>query len=254
MESRAAEASFLDALKRREARVQVARGSILLCELGLGRYARLQEARKTIRDESDPVVRARLVVEMVKIGAGDGFSMMDPEDIAPVLVGMVEVNTEPPLLAWQQNTGPAKEVEARDNTYYPGQELANIISVLAQAFHWSAEEIVEQLTYYQACCYVQEAMIAMHNDRAFQYSLTDAGMRKVGGEYVKDPYPELQWVKRIPTKRERQLRDMKLPAEFEPTGVIRDFSSYAKTGKVESYEIPPQAKAVISTDASGEKS
>src|SRR3990167_11063114 len=226
--------SFLSALQRRE--VRVARGSIRVRELGLGAALRFQQlrmrlARKTPA-EDDPPERVAAVLELLEVGL-DGQEV-ELEDLPAALGAILEVNEDRPLLAFQRLPANAKPLPPTPS-YYEGREGAWIVAQLAGAFGWSTAEVLEELTYYQAMCFLQEALLLEHNRQRFAYALSEVGIRKSGDSYVKDPFPDLPWMSgaNVAEKPRRPL-----PAKFAPDGVVMDFSDFAKTGKANEYVIP----------------
>ncbi len=241
MEPRQPAPSFLDALQRKEMQVQGARGSIRVRELGLGaalRYQRLRAAlaRKDPADDSPPA-RAAAIWQLLEFGL-EG-QVVEMEDLPAALAAILEVNEERPLLAFQRLPPNAKPLPPAPSDY-EGREGAWIVAQLAGAFGWSAEQCLEGLTYYQAMCFLQEALLLEHNKQRFAYALSEVGIRKSGDSYVKDPFPDLPWMSGANVAEQKPSRP--LPPKFAPDGVVVDFSTFADTGKATQYEIPRTAE------------
>lgn len=228
--------SFFDALQRREQEVQGARGSIRVRELGLGAALRFGHLRLRLAKlppaTDDPQERAAAVWQVLELGLeGQAVKL---EDIPAALRAILEVNAERPALAFQRMPPSGKPLPPLPSDY-EGREAAWIVAQLAGAFGWSAEHCLEGLTLYQAMCFLQEALLAEHNRQRFAYALSEVGIRKVGDNYVRDPFPDLPWMSGANAAEQKPHRP--LPAKFQPSGLVVDFSEFHETGKTTTYEI-----------------
>ena len=79
-------------------------------------------------------------------------------------------------------------------------------------------------------------MMIEHNRQRFLYGIAETGYKKQGDQYVKIPFPELPWYRK--KVRREGGTPAKVPAKYQPDGVVVDLSQYASTGRVETYEIP----------------
>ena len=79
---------------------------------------------------------------------------------------------------------------------YNGRALASIVTRLAAAFGWSRYVILNEITYDEARCYLQELTIADHGERAYLYSLSEVGYDQHGKPR---PFPALAIPARLPS-------------------------------------------------------
>ncbi len=63
---------------------------------------------------------------------------------------------------------------ADNNAYhYDNRALAMIVTRLASAFGWSRDAILDQLTFDEARCYLQELALSDHEEKRYLYSLSE---------------------------------------------------------------------------------
>jgi hypothetical protein len=114
------------------------------------------------------------------------------------LEAVQRLNTPQPIhldFARQESPDKAQEYD------YEGQPLVSIVTRLAMAFGWPRDMILDELTYDEARCYVQEILIRQHNDREYLYSLSEVGYTyDKQGKGRQQPFPRLAIPTTLPTE------------------------------------------------------
>jgi hypothetical protein len=216
--------NFLVAVKRLSMTVETSWGSAVVSTLCLLDAIRYGQARLKYYDAKMDWEKIESLSGMVDL-VSDGH---EPEltDLPILLVALSLVNPPLPKVAWLDSPDdrrPKEDIVLEDSTDYEGREVAWFVSILASRFGWSHRDILYDMTYAEACCYVQEALIGEHNDREYEYMLAEVGFVKHGDEYVKEPFPELPWRTKRPVRQVVPV--MKVPKKFQPDGVIIDLTN-----------------------------
>lgn len=229
------EVDFLEAVDRKAAAIRLTSGSeIRVSKLSFLQHLLVSKARA--KEDDDLVVKAHAVDDVLRIALDERYMQISVDDVFRVLA-YLNASSYAPMLPWQ--SAQVKDVHQHattTNSQYAGREVAWIVSLLCETYGWTSGYVLNELTYAEVCCFVQEAMIVHHARESFFYNLSEVGFRKSGTEYVKIPYPELPWVKHEAPKDEQTK--VRIPAKYMPDGVIMDYSNFAETGKVDTYEIP----------------
>lgn len=79
---------------------------------------------------------------------------------------------------------------------YKNRALAYIVTRLASAFGWTKDYILDELTYDEARCYLQELELESHNEHEFAWMLSPIGVNAKG---QKTPFTPLPFPPEIPT-------------------------------------------------------
>ena len=247
--------NFLDAIDRKEKMVLTTGGPVAVKTLSFGQQIRLMDPRKSIRSiiesEKGPVERAKALINVLRIVLGTEYDKLSIRDVPIILDSIQETNEKIPLLPWQdyeESPNKKQEIVLDDVAKYEGSDVIFAVGLLCFVFGWTADYVLNVLTYYEVSCYVQEAMMIQHRNQEFLYGLSEVGFKKQGEEYRKVPFPKLDW---MGVKPRRQSPAVKMPDKYSPDGVIVDFSEYARTGQVRKYEIPKTEEASRPQDDSG---
>jgi hypothetical protein len=174
--------------------------------------------KQTEKDES-PIDRVNTFLSVL-----DLVGLQGTEETALSILGEIAAMNPPtPPFAWQQiDQSRVKEaITIEHNTGYDGRELAQIVTTLAATFGWTADYILNTLTYYEACIYMQEALLLEHQRMQWSYMLADVGSEKVGETWVKKPLPDLPWMKSAPV---RHTTAEKVPDKYKPSGYVVDYT------------------------------
>lgn len=115
-----------------------------------------------------------------------------------------------------------------DNAYgYDNRALAVIVVRLASAFGWSRDYILDELTYDEARCYLQELAIVEHSEKEFDYSLSQIAYSTRDGK--RRDFPALPIPKQIP----QPILAAPTPPPFKydsgVAGVIITYDSYKES-------------------------
>lgn len=230
------EADFLEATDRRAAIIRLKSGfELRVSKLSFLQHLRVDKARA--KKDDDLVAKARAVDDVLRIALSEAYAQIDTDDVFSVLA-YLNASVYDPVLPWQAVQDSVKQLPRQDDgiQQYAGRDVAWIVSLLCETYGWTSDYVLSVLTYAEVCCFVQEAMVVHHTRESFLYNLSEVGFRKSGAEYVKVPYPDLPWAKREAPKDEQ--KKVRMLTKYMPDGVVMDYSDFAKTGKVDTYEIP----------------
>ncbi len=192
--------------KRREASIKLAGRSRRIVRARLGRH---HELLAIMADEAmSPGDRALVYISVAARSAPEPY----PEEVAPAFDALMQLNepAQVPAIARHRRVGGMTPGGLR----YRGRFLTNIVHELAYNYGWTAAYILEELGPEEALCYLQEIAVQVHDERAFQYSLSDAGRDKHGRQR---PFPRLPWLG-IPYEDGAPKRPV--PERFRPAGEI----------------------------------
>lgn len=94
----------------------------------------------------------------------------------------------PQDIQYDHVTGPKN---SKDNSRldYDNQSLAAIVTRLASAFGWTRHYILNELTYDEARCYLQELAVVEHAEKEFEYALSEVAYDKNGRLRPLPPLP-----------------------------------------------------------------
>ncbi len=215
---------FLVAVKRLSMTVETSWGSVTVETLCLLDAVRYGKAKQKYYDAKTDWEKIESLGDMVALVVGK--NMPELIDLPVILTALALTNPPLPKVAWlesPEDNRPKEDIVLVDSTDYEGREIAWFVSVLASRFGWSHKSILYDMTYAEACCYVQEALIAEHDDREYAYMLADVGFVKRGDETVKEPFPDLPWRTKRPVRQ--VMPTMKVPKKYQPDGVVIDLTN-----------------------------
>lgn len=228
--------NFFTALEKKSVVVHTSIGDVTISRPTFRQHILINQAQ--VRQDN-VVDRAHYVYNVLSILLNKKVDVLSIDDALAIWFAFDDVFYMS-TLPWQEPVGKGnRDTLVDDNVDYDGRGIAWIVSLLASTFSWTAEYILDSLSYPEVITYVQEAMLENHHREEFLYNLSEVGFRKSGDDYVKVPYPSLPWVKK---KVLSGSADVKTPKEHMPDGIIVDFSKYAETGEVSRYEIPKVGK------------
>ena len=116
---------------------------------------------------------------------------------------------------------PSGRPQAEHPEDYPHRALSAFVALLARAYGWTADHILEGLGPEEAVCYVQEAVVAEHDERAFFWDAAD--LRDRDGKHIS--YPALPWGK-LQRRGGKSTGD--IPAHLRPGGVVISLADLAR--------------------------
>lgn len=189
------------------------------------RYLKFRETivklRKQAEDDDDPTDRVSTFLNLLDI-----TNVHDDEQSIRILGEVITANPVQPLLEWQKvfksaDDRPPEDIVLETSVGYEGRELAAMVTTLASIFHWTSDYILNVLTYYEACIYMQEALIIEHEVKNWAYMLSQVGYEKQGKEYVKKPLPDMPWLRKVPVRKSKPSHT---PDRFQVTGVVIDYT------------------------------
>ena len=137
------------------------------------------------------------------------LDQQDPVEFANAFVTLANLNEPKATLPWMT----IQTKQPKTNADYPNRGLASIIHQIAEAYHWTKEEILD-LVPEVAWCYIQEIQLSRHDRREFEYGLSEVAYDK-RGQY-KD-YQKLPWHRKTES-------GTSIPDSLKPTGNIVDLA------------------------------
>ena len=104
---------------------------------------------------------------------------------------------------------------------YPHRSLSSIVTRLARTYGWSDDHILEDLGPEEAICYLQEAEVLEHEERRFDWSLSE---KSTPYKSQRPEFPPIKWGLPPWEKRRRRKAQRVVPEQLRPIGVVIDFS------------------------------
>jgi hypothetical protein len=204
---------FLDALAAKEAAAEINIGGRLISvpRARLGAHYRLQailSSGRPMADIAGDYVAAATGLSLDEIDAGS------PAELMGAFGTLVNLNRFRGMLAvlWPHDSAGKDGPRPED---YPHRALASVVALLARAYGWPADHILEGLGPEEAMCYVQEARVLEHEGQEFQWRMAGGGVDKDGKP---KQFPPIPWGR--PPEAPRRRRMPQVPARFQPIGVI----------------------------------
>jgi len=239
--------NFFDAVERPFLDVRVSKGVVRVGPLSF--LQSLQLNREFIDINADPCLKLKTFISILSIVFSDTWKEFDASDLLIVSSAISQIHKIVPVFAWQTSkveNNKKNEIELVTLVDYDGQAIAKIVATLASKFSWTADYILNQLSYYEVMAYFQEALLLENEERKNAYYLSEVGFEKSGDSYRKVPYQDPPWMSKISGARRVPVdsKISKVSEKFQPDGVVVDLSQYAKTGEVKRYEIPTNANDV----------
>lgn len=233
--------NFLEAATRKTRRVEVGRGFVDVMQLSFIGFLKFDRLRDAIKKAADPASFLESVWSILELCVGD-VSQIELAQVENVLTVAIDLNFSNSSLPWQkiEKANIREKQQAmtmEEDVEYDGRFAALLVALLSSQFGWSANEIMNELTYDAVICFAQEALLTEHAKQEFLYSIAgDIGLRKVGDGYVKEPFPKPAWM-RMKGVINPAAAPKSNDSRFSPTGVIHDYTNWDKTGKVDVYVV-----------------
>ena len=197
--------SFYDARRRLEQTVYVGEHPITVKTFSFFDHSKLEYYRlqyaKCLDAPSTPEERLDKLKELLDATKLDWRSA-SLYQLPNILTCVVNVNPAPPKLAWQPDTEESTDLPTADPNKkdddgldYSGRQIAGIAAFLSEILNVSVNYVLDDMTYYEVNCLMQEALLLEHRIREWQYALAgDVGIEKVGSEFRKIPLPAPEWM------------------------------------------------------------
>ncbi len=237
--------SFFEAVRRKSTAVSVGGQPFTITTPSLVQFAEFHHSWQIYQDSlaaEDRQLKLRTICDCLQVVMGDSYRDLLPGELDAVTDAISELYQYPPPFLWQlpQPKPEKKQDEAvlTADMDYVGRFVVTFVSILARVFHWDPQRILD-MSFYEASAYVQEALIADHEARDWTYSLADVGFKKVGDDWIKQPFPPLPWMRQQLIEPEKKM----MPVAMQPAGLIYDLTTYATEGSARRYDIPLKAAA-----------
>lgn len=145
------------------------------------------------------------------------------DEVAPAFAALQQLNLPVGVAAIAKAVSKGRQLPAFN---YRGRGMAALIHDLAFAYGWTPDYILNELGPEETWCYLQEAHLTQHEQRDFEYSLSDVGRDKRGRQ---KRYPDLPWT-RVGYDRPDQRRraGSRPPPAQRPTGTVIDLNEIAQ--------------------------
>jgi len=207
---------FLEARKVPTATIFLGGESYEIPRQGLGGHYALESTAAQIKEHMDKGLYATVdrVLEWLHYATGldeNWLETQDPIELSEVFSTLADLNAPKGVLPWME-VGKKHKPTTAD---YPNRSLAAIISLIASAYHWSEDEIIN-LTPEVAWCYVQEILLSQHERTKWEYTLSEIAYDKHGK--LKE-FPSLPWDRKVEPKGAPQI-----PDSLKPMGVVIDLT------------------------------
>ena len=213
---------------------------------------------KFTESTDDPKIAAARFLTLLRSIGVDTKTCTQDEAFSTLNRTMAETKPHPQL-AWQrpiETPSGEPQTTPKNNLEYEGRTVAWIVALLASNFGWTPDYILNELTTYEVSCYVQEALLLNHEQLRWQYSFAgDIGIEKIGGEYVKKPFPDLPWI--VEDKSTVLPKGNPLPPGAAPDGFIIDYTHKPGEGTkrdVETKELDDNTRNVFRAKGVGDGS
>lgn len=212
---------FLEAIDVKTCEVTLAGETFMVEQRKLVDYYRLRTLLDVMTVSGSQKEKLDAIYEYIAVATGvSNLSSVEIDELAPALDSLVSLNTEEVnTLPWQTSVKNIDTEETRTTVDYDHRDLTVIVNLLASAYGWGEEKILN-LSPEAAVCYVQEILLDGWKEDEFEYMLSENAYTSKG-KYI--PYPPLSWYTVIkgPTVKEAT---MKIPQRLMPIGVIHDIT------------------------------
>ena len=184
---------------------------------GLGGHYALESLAGQIKDHMEKGLYETVDRVMEWLHFATGFSEIwleeqNPIELAEVFSILIELNAPKDGLPWMTHIPAGVKESTAD---YQNRRLAAIVHLLASQYHWSEDNILE-LPPEAVWCYIQEILISNHEQREWEYNLSERGFDKQGN---KKEYPQLVWERKLDPKDGAPVPDF-----IKPKGVVVDLT------------------------------
>lgn len=184
---------------------------------GLGGHYALESLTAQIQEHMEKGLYETVDRMMEWLHFATGFSEswlveQDPIELAEVFSILVGLNVPKDNLPWMSHVPAGSKESTAD---YQNRRLAALVHLLASEYHWSEDYILD-LPPEAVWCYIQEILISNHDQREWEYNLSQVGFDKQGN---KKEYPGLPW------ERPRDpVSTVSIPDFIKPKGVVVDLT------------------------------
>lgn len=203
---------YLEALAAKDAaaEIQIGGRSVSVARARLGQHYRLHSILASGRPLGD------LAADYVAAASGLSLAEIDAGKPAELMVAantLVDLNRFHGTLAvlWPHPPGP----DGPRPEDYPHRALASVVALLARAYGWPADHILEGLGPEEAMCYVQEARVLEHQRQEWQWLMAGGGIGKDGKPAT---FPPIPWGRPEDAPPRRPVRP--IPRFLQPVGVV----------------------------------
>jgi hypothetical protein len=218
---------FLEAITKRSVSILLNGQELEVRRANLGLHYRLsvildqwQEARRNHYHKR----AVELTISYVALATGSDIETISKAKPSEVLVAHAVLAA----LNRASDSLPFMLVERSKTEYqydYEHRGLASWVAGLAAHYGWTAGYVLEELSPEEAACYLQEALIQDHEDKEFQYKLSEVAYKIEGkGNSARTkliPFPKPGWMaKKMPAVR--------IPKTWVPQGNVIDASNFGK--------------------------
>ena len=137
----------------------------------------------------------------------------DPIELAEVFSILADLNSPRGDLPWMTHIPAGSKASTAD---YQNRRLAGIVHLLASWYNW-AEDYILDLPPEAVWCYIQEILISKHEQRDWEFHLSEVGYDAKG--QPKD-YAKLPWNREVDPKGGASI-----PNFLKPKGVVVDLTA-----------------------------
>lgn len=211
---------YLQALRLKEAAAEITLGgrTFRVERARLGRHYALEAILIGLKSEAD---LANVTAEYVAQAAGVTIEAVDavtPGELAAAFQVVSDLNRFQGTLAVLWPHRPPGQPAPPTPDDYPHRSLASMVAILAHAYGWSVDHILEGLGPEEATCYLQEALVIDHEEREFGWLLSD---RAIDAQGKPRTYPPLKWgMDPLQAKRRRERGQRPEPSWARPAGIV----------------------------------
>ncbi len=199
-------------LKRATASVTLNGRSLSIPRACLGLHYELQEILVGIgfsRDSGDAIVRYVAMAAGLPEDDAAGASLQEISQAFSLLVELNRFQGTLPIIA-------AGATESEDAYSYPNRALASLVARLARAYGWTVDHILEGLGPEEAMCYLQEAVVMLHEEQEFAWNI--AGLVDKDGKKI--TFPPLRFATPPPLPKSKRPPAPAVPEHMRPTGIV----------------------------------
>lgn len=175
------EMDYLKAVERPTITVTLDGSSFVVKKASLEQSFRLQAALAT--DDDDKFARYLSVALDVSLETTKAWFILDAIEAVNAIAAL-----NAPMEIHLDKAPRSGDLRSYD---YDNRTLAYIVARLAHAFSWTRDYILNELTYDEARCYLQEILLLEHAQSEFQYGLSEVAYDQRGKKraFPKPPIP-----------------------------------------------------------------
>lgn len=182
---------YLKAVERPQITVEVDGKTYLAQRASLGQHVRLDSIKTDPALSDDQRIVAYIATALaVDPSVVEGWFALDVMRVFDALDDLNNTRATIHLDFANGSANPAYQ--------YPHRALAMIVTRLASAFGWTRHYILNELTWDEARCYLQEIAISEHAAREYEFSLSELAYDQHGRQR---PFPPLPFPAQLPIAR-----------------------------------------------------